>query len=144
MPKTQFITLRNKVLKYLQFWSWSYYPPPPWGLTLQSTLWIFALYEKNLQTTHTFKFFPTYYCGCPYEKKKIQKISFTPAQVTFRTTSTIFFIFFSLIKKKSSYKPQLKLFQTSLKILLEFWDPPTNKIKKKKNFTYGVLGSIIG
>ena len=76
--------------------------------------------------------FPSFYCRCHYERKKIQKFSFIPAQSTFGTTSTIFF---ALIKK-SSYKPKLKLLNDIINNFLEN--------DENFNFTSGVLGIKIG
>ena len=51
------------------------------------------------------------------------------------------------MKKKMVLSPRRALFRSigvSLKIFLDFWDPPTNKKKKRENFTFGVLGIKIG
>ena len=82
--------------------------------------------------------FPTFFCGCPYEEKKI------PLRRALSGHSVQKYFEFVCFNQKILLQTLVEIIFRYHKIFLEFWDPPTNKMKKNKMVTYGVLGIKIG
>ena len=78
-------------------------------------------------------------------KKKIPKILFHTHTEHFWVTQYVqkYSIFFALTKE-IFLQPLVEIIFRYHKIFLNVLGPPTNKMQKKKNFTYRVLGIKIG
>jgi len=67
------------------------------GWTIPPPSQVIILDSSSKKMMLTCRVFPTFYCGCPYEKE-IQKFSFTPVQSTLGNPKQKYLNFFALIK----------------------------------------------